>query len=145
MTHQEQRLYWVWGSMVQRCHNPKNKNFHNYGGRGILVCDRWREFGSFKADMGYCPAGFTIDRIDNDKGYSPGNCKWVPRQVNNENKRVYRGNAFGISGVEPVPYDERKYKVRIRHKGKIVLTKTVGDFFEACCIRMSAVNSLRAT
>lgn len=83
----QSREYIAWSNMIARCHNPKNKRFADYGGRGIVVCDEWR--GSFQAfidAMGPCPDGFTIDRQDNTKGYHPGNCKWVSRKDNQRNR-----------------------------------------------------------
>lgn len=85
------RVYSVWKSMVQRCHNPNDRSFENYGGRGIQVCEEWRDnFSQFIADMGIRPDGFDLDRIDNDKGYSPENCRWVSRLRNLNNKRTNR-------------------------------------------------------
>ena len=89
------RLYAVWKSMTQRCNNPNNKNYDIYGGRGITVCDAWQSsfqaFYSWAMANGYdenAPAGqCTIDRIDNDKGYSPDNCRWVDQKTQNNNKR----------------------------------------------------------
>lgn len=66
----------IWGEMIQRCSNPKNASFHNYGARGIKVCDRWRLFENFLADMGERPAGRSLDRLNNDGDYEPGNCSW---------------------------------------------------------------------
>ena len=80
--------YTTWAHIVQRCTNPKNKAWKNYGGRGITVCDRWRDsFDAFVDDMGEKPAGLSIDRIDNERGYEPGNCRWATRAEQHANKR----------------------------------------------------------
>jgi hypothetical protein len=81
--------YASWSSMIQRCTNPKNAAWVNYGGRGILVCERWRKFEEFFKDMGNRPGkGFDLDRIDNEKGYEPSNCRWVSRKSNLNNRRA---------------------------------------------------------
>jgi hypothetical protein len=78
--------------MVQRCHNPKHPKFHLYGGRGIAVCERWREsFDAFLADMGPRPSPkHSVDRKDNDLGYEPGNCRWATQTEQCRNKRTNR-------------------------------------------------------
>lgn len=74
--------------MLQRCLNPRDDAYRNYGGRGITVCERWREFENFFADMGPRPAGLTIERINNDGSYEPDNCMWATRSEQNKNKRA---------------------------------------------------------
>jgi hypothetical protein len=84
------RTYNIWANMKARCQNPNNHKFPDYGGRGITVCDRWQAFVAFRADMGEAPAGHSIDRIDNGKGYSPENCRWAPNSVQANNTRANR-------------------------------------------------------
>jgi hypothetical protein len=84
--------YRIWSLAIQRCHNPHHPPFKNYGGRGITVCDRWRaSFEAFYADMGPRPSpAYSLDRIDNDKGYCPENCRWATRTEQARNSRKAR-------------------------------------------------------
>jgi len=97
------KIYVVWNHMIQRCTNPKNLAYKNYGKREITVCDRWNckkggSFENFLEDMGICPSGLTLDRINNDDGYYKENCRWVTSKINNRNKR----------SNHLIPYDGKK-------------------------------------
>ncbi len=72
--------YRVWSGMIQRCSSPNNSAFRHYGGRGITICDQWRTFENFLADMGERPEGLELERKDNNGNYEPLNCKWATRQ-----------------------------------------------------------------
>lgn len=87
--------YQCWQDMKQRCNNPNSQQFHNYGARGIRVCQRWLDsFDNFLSDMGEKPDGLTLDRIDNDKGYSPENCRWATKRQQRKNQRTIIMIAF---------------------------------------------------
>jgi hypothetical protein len=91
----------AWSNMRERCNNPNHKQFHAYGGRGISVCSRWNDAAQFVADM--LPTwtqGTTLDRTDNNAGYSPENCAWVPQRANVNNRR---NTLFVMRGGVPVP------------------------------------------
>jgi hypothetical protein len=80
--------YAAWVNMKSRCNNPKAKQYSDYGGRGITVCERWgNSFENFLADMGEKPPRMTIDRENNDGNYEPGNCRWATRSTQGLNKR----------------------------------------------------------
>ena len=78
--------YARWKSMRQRCNTTSSGSYRYYGALGVAVCERWNDFSLFVSDMGECPPGMTLDRIDNSKGYEPGNCRWETPTNQNRNR-----------------------------------------------------------
>ena len=96
------KFYKTWHNMIRRCNNPKNKSYKNYGGRGITVCEDWMDVINFVTwcDLTYPNIeGYTLDRIDNNKGYSPDNCTWSSRTMQNINRRMQVTNTSGYNGI----------------------------------------------
>jgi len=92
--HTNTPVYASWRHMIERCQKPTHHAWHNYGGRGIRVCERWKRFENFLADMGERPNGKQIDWIDNNGNYEPGNCRWATRAEQLGNTRCCRVLTF---------------------------------------------------
>lgn len=94
------REYNSWMAMKERCYNSKTDYYHLYGGRGITVCEEWKHsFESFYSAMGDCPKGMSLDRIDSNGNYEPGNCRWSTPSVQGFNTRKRISNSSGRTGV----------------------------------------------
>lgn len=99
-THRDtgSREHHTWGGIIQRCHNTNSPAYPDYGGRGIIVCERWRvSYEAFLKDMDRCPKGMSLDRINNNGNYEPGNCRWTTRLVQNRNRRDNK--IFTVKGI----------------------------------------------
>lgn len=94
--------YVAWDHMMQRCSNQNHPRYKDYGGRGITVCEKWRDFRNFLKDVGVAPVGHTLDRINNDGNYEPGNVRWATYREQNNNKRIaqYEFNGESKSLIE---------------------------------------------
>jgi hypothetical protein len=91
--------YRAWRQMLRRVRAKTGKNFRWYGARGITVCERWMRFEKFFSDMGKRPTGRTLDRVDNNGNYEPGNCRWATPYQQGHNKSLAQNNRSGIKGV----------------------------------------------
>lgn len=129
------REYAVWKSAIARVTNPNNERWKDYGGRGIKMCDRWNPqagggFKNFMDDMGECPAGLTLDRIDVNGDYCKENCRWATRFIQQVNRRGTT-NTSGRIGVSLCPHTGR-WRARLRFEGVVYWLGRFTSFDEAC-------------
>lgn len=130
--------YKAWEGLKQRCQNKNNPGYHKYGGRGIGVCKEWDRFEAFYKDMGEKPTpDHSIERVDNNKGYSPDNCIWATKTEQVRNRRVPKSNKTGTSGVF-FKRQAGKYQARIGVDGKRLSLGYFNDLTDAVKARVSA-------
>ncbi len=119
------RLYRVWNSILYRCTIPTNKQYKNYGERGINICEEWKDFNCFCFDVGQRPdETFHLDRIDNNKGYFKENCRWTSPKINHRNKRnnrIYKthiGSMCQSELIENIGFSRRQFQRTIEKYGE---------------------------
>lgn len=117
------KIYNAWKNLKARCKGYQKKQKKDYKDRGITFCERWKSFNNFYEDMGEVPEGMSLDRIDNDKGYSKENCRWATGKQQMQNQRPLRTS--NKSGVKGVCWAEKDKSWLAYYRGKIIIrTKT---------------------
>lgn len=130
--------YNIWDSMIQRCYNPNHNSYSNYGGRGIIVCESWRNsFINFVQDMGEKPKGLWLERIDNNSMYCKENCKWDTPSNQIYNQRIRSDNKSGKTGVS-WNEERQKWEVEISKEGLRIKLGRYSDLELAVLVREEA-------
>jgi hypothetical protein len=118
------RLHRVWTSILYRCNRPDNKQYKNYGGRGITICEEWKDFNQFCFDVGQRPDNMAhLDRTDNDKGYCKENCRWASPKTNHRNKRnntyfiTHLGKMCKSELIEYIGYTRKQFERSLEKYG----------------------------
>lgn len=130
-------IYDCWIAMKARCRNKQHPNYHQYGGRGIKVCERWLKFENFLQDMGIPKKGLTLDRIEVNGDYCKENCRWTTiqwQQKNRRNNNQYPGVVF--------EKDRKKWRADIMRNGKKMFLGRFNNLIEALDTRQRAEANL---
>ena len=131
-------LYTTWSKMKERCYNENHQAYGSYGGRGIKVCDRWlNNFANFVNDMGEKPEGTTLDRINNNEGYTPSNCRWATLKQQSRNRRSRSGSSSTTRGVY-FNKERSHWRASIRTDGRMVYLGSYATEEEAVVARKDA-------
>ena len=128
--------YRAWEGMKQRCKATTHPRYQDWGGRGISYPATWETYSGFLADMGECPYGYSLDRINNNKGYSKDNCRWADASTQNHNRRTPKTNTSGVKGVS-FSIKSRRWQATVKDGGKSKSLYSGLSFFEAICARKS--------
>lgn len=131
------KTYWAWAQAKQRCTNNTSQDFENYGGRGINFDTKWNSFEEFYGDMGECPEGMTLDRIDVNGNYCKDNCRWTNNSMQSFNTRKQTNNTSGRTGVSYLK-SKGKWRAYINVKGKQIYLGLFLDYEKACKARTEA-------
>lgn len=138
MKNAKRRIHVAWTNIKQRCYNKRSKQYSDYGGRNITMCDEWKNnfkaFLQWSLENGYAD-NLTIDRINNNGNYNPNNCRWTTEKEQSINKRIYKNNKTGYRGVY---LRGLKYRVEIKQYGKTVYVGTYKTVDEALKARKEA-------
>ena len=122
------KAYRAWQWMRIRCNNPNNDHYQYYGARGIIVCERWNDFRNFLKDMGEKPEGLTLERIDNDKGYFPENCKWATVTEQSRNNRHTKLNPLKVQVIKKLL------------KESCLNQREIAEIFNVCSATINHIN-----
>jgi len=125
------KTYSIWCNVMYRTRGKRAIQYHDYGGRGITVCERWHKFENFLADMGECPSDkYSIDRIDHDGNYEPANCRWADKWEQAANKRNNRRFTIGGETLHMAEWCRRTGVPRSKIHGRLKLGWTPEEAFE---------------
>lgn len=128
--------YVSWCRMRSRCLDKSHSKYKDYGGRGITVCERWLDMKNFYLDMGKRPDGLTLERINNDKGYSPDNCEWATMRTQCHNRRAQKRNKTGVAGINWLKKAKR-YNVHIGVDDELIYLGSFNNLIKAKEARMA--------